>query len=70
LNVGLRDQVVFPEITPEQSPVTFSLGMSIVPKIKDPAKAMAMYQKLGVPLRKTKDKEQKQSKRKTRQEKK
>ena len=53
LNVGLRDQVVFPEISPEQSPVTFSLGMSIVPKIKDHEKAMAFYKKFGVPLKKT-----------------
>jgi large subunit ribosomal protein L5 len=62
LNVGVRDQVVFPEILPEQSPVTFSLGTSIVPKVKNREKAMEMYKKLGVPLRKTADKETKKKK--------
>ena len=53
LNVGIREQVVFPEISPEQSPVTFSLGASIVPKVKNREKALAMYRELGVPLKKT-----------------
>jgi large subunit ribosomal protein L5 len=52
LNIGVREQVVFPEIAPEQSPVTFSLGASIVPRVKDRKKAMEMYRKLGVPMKK------------------
>jgi len=52
LNVGLRDHLVFPEISPEQSPVSFSMGVSIVPKIKDRKKAEEMYKHLGVPMKK------------------
>jgi len=51
LNVGVRDQLVFPEIVPEQSPVSFSLGVSVVPKIKDRKKAEAIYAHLGVPMK-------------------
>ena len=52
LTVGIRDQFVFPELTPEQSPVSFSLGVSIVPKHKNREKAVAEFMKLGVPMKK------------------
>jgi large subunit ribosomal protein L5 len=68
LNVGLRDQVVFPEISPEQSPITFSFGMSIVPKIKNHEKAMAFYKKFGVPLKKGKAAEAKKKRGKKKKE--
>ena len=55
LNVGIREQVVFPEVSPEQSPIAFSLGASIVPKVKDRDTALEMYRKLGVPLKKTEE---------------
>ncbi len=51
LNVGLRDHFVFPEISPEESPVSFSLGMSIVPKKKARETAFETYKKLGVPMK-------------------
>ena len=35
LNVGVREHQVFPEISPEKSPVSFSIGVSIVPKKKN-----------------------------------
>lgn len=34
LNVGVKEQYVFPEINPEKSQNSFSLGISAVPKIK------------------------------------
>ena len=52
LNVGVRDQLVFPEISPEKSPVSFSLGASMVPKAKDHEKSLAAFLELGVPLKK------------------
>jgi len=52
LTVGIRDQFVFPEIEPEQSPVGFSLGASIVPKKKDEKYAWEEFTKLGVPMKK------------------
>ena len=52
LNVGIREQLVFPEITPESSPVAFSLGVSVVPKIRDRKTAEEEWKKLGVPMKK------------------
>jgi len=52
LTVGVRDQFVFPEIEPEQSPVAFSFGASIVPKKKDEKLAWDEFMKLGVPMKK------------------
>ena len=52
LNIGLKEQQVFPEIDPEHSPVSFSLGISVVPRIKNRGKAVETYRALGVPLRK------------------
>lgn len=52
LNIGIREQLVFPEITPEESPVSFSLGISLVPRKKDRARALETFRALGVPLKK------------------
>jgi large subunit ribosomal protein L5 len=52
LNVGIRDHLVFPEISPEKSPVTFSLGMSVVPKVKDYEVSVAKFKEFGVPMKK------------------
>jgi len=60
LNVGLRDQLVFPEISPEQSPITFGIGVSIVPKIKkNRAAAFEQYKAFGVPMKKEETKKKK-----------
>jgi len=53
LNVGIREHQVFPEISPETSPVSFSIGVSIVPKEKNREKAVAEFAKLRVPMKKT-----------------
>ena len=52
LNLGIREQLVFPEISPEQSPVIFSIGVSVVPRHKSREASLAEFRKLGVPLRK------------------
>jgi large subunit ribosomal protein L5 len=52
LNVGIREHQVFPEISPEQSPVSFSIGVSVVPKKKNRAVAVAKYAEFGVPMKK------------------
>ncbi|MDR3581882.1 MAG: 50S ribosomal protein L5 [Candidatus Pacebacteria bacterium] len=52
LNIGVRDQLVFPEIKPEQSPISFSLGASMVPKIRNHDKSFEAFTALGVPLKK------------------
>lgn len=53
LNVGFKEQFVFPEIDPEKSPLQFSFGVSVVPKGKNREAAIALYRSLGVPLKKT-----------------
>ena len=53
LNLGFREQFVFPEIDPEQSNFVFSLGVNLVPKRRNQAGALAAYEKLGIPFRKT-----------------
>ncbi len=52
LSVGVREHIVFPEISPEQSPVSFSIGISIVPRIKDRARSIEEFKSFGVPFRK------------------
>lgn len=52
LNFGIKEQNVFPEIIPEESRVTFGVQITLVPKVKDHAKAAALYRELGVPLHK------------------
>ena len=50
LNIGFREQFVFPEINPEEAPFTFPLGVNLVPRSKSRAKALEAYAKFGMPL--------------------
>ena len=52
LNVGIRDHYVFPEISPEKSPISFSIGVSCVPKVKDHDKSVERFREFGVPMKK------------------
>lgn len=50
LNIGFREQVVFPEIETEKVKVTFGVQVTVVPNVKDREAAVALYRSLGVPL--------------------
>jgi large subunit ribosomal protein L5 len=52
LNIGLKEQFVFPEINPEESLTVFSLGINAVPKHHNREEAMKAYTALGVPFKK------------------
>jgi large subunit ribosomal protein L5 len=52
LHLGFREQLVFPEVNPEESRTVFSLGVNIVPRKRHREKAIEEYRKLGVPLKK------------------
>ncbi len=52
LNVGVRDHLVFPEISPEKSPVSFSIGVSIVPKTRSRERSVEKFAAFGVPMKK------------------
>lgn len=51
LSVGFREQYVFPEIIAEESPFSFSLEVTFVPRRKKRDAALDTYRKLGVPLK-------------------
>jgi len=50
LNIGFRDQHVFPEINPERSPINFGLQATFVLKNKKRQDAVDFYRGKGVPL--------------------
>ena len=54
LNIGFKEHLVFPEISPEHSKVNFGIQMTLVPKLpmKDKAVALEFYKKMGVPFKK------------------
>ncbi|MCL4403968.1 50S ribosomal protein L5 [Patescibacteria group bacterium] len=54
LNIGFREQTVFPEIDPEKAKVSFGLQVTLVPRAKNREKAIDLYRSLGVPLKREK----------------
>lgn len=54
LNIGVKEQIVFPELDPDESILSFPLGINIVPKIKKRQNAIDKYYELGVPLKRAK----------------
>jgi len=53
LNIGFREQFVFPEIEAEKSRVNFGLQVTAVSDFKNREQAIAFYRSLGVPLKKS-----------------
>jgi large subunit ribosomal protein L5 len=52
LNIGFREQFVFPEISPEKSKVNFGIQVTMVSLEKNRDKAIDFYRSAGVPLKK------------------
>ena len=52
LNIGLRDQFVFPEINMDKSNVQFGLQITVVPKNHEREEAIEAYRSVGMPLKK------------------
>lgn len=52
LNIGFKEQTVFPEINPEESSFVFSLGVTVVPKSRNQEQATEIYRSLRFPLTK------------------
>jgi len=52
LNIGFREQYVFPEVKPETSKVAFGLQVTFVPNFRNREKAIDFYRSLGIPLKK------------------
>jgi large subunit ribosomal protein L5 len=52
LSIGIKECVVFPEISPETLNVNFGIEITIVPKaVKSRNEAIELYRELGVPLK-------------------
>ncbi len=52
LTIGLKENVVFPEINPEVLKFDFGLEISIVSNAKNREEAVELYRNLGIPLKK------------------
>jgi len=52
LTIGIKEHLVFPEISPELSKVNFGMEVTIVPKISSPEKSFELYKSLGIPFSK------------------
>ena len=52
LNIGFKEHDVFPEIDQEKSKTSFGLQITIVPRKKNREAAIALYRRLGLPLKK------------------
>ncbi len=52
LTIGLKEHLVFPEVSPETSKVNFGLQITVVPKVQKLAPSLALYKELGVPFKK------------------
>lgn len=53
LTIGLKEQMVFPEINPETSKIDFGLEITIVSNVKKREEAIELYRQLGLPLKKS-----------------
>lgn len=51
LTIGIKDYLVFPEVSPEISKVNFGLEITAVPIIKKKNEALELYRKMGVPFK-------------------
>lgn len=52
LTIGLKDHLVFPEMSPDISKISFGMEITIVPKLRGKTKAVELYKTLGIPFKK------------------
>jgi large subunit ribosomal protein L5 len=52
LTIGIKENIVFPEISAEISKTSFGLQLTVVPKVQNREKAMDFYKSLGIPFAK------------------
>ena len=54
LTIGVKEHLVFPEVSPELSKANFGLEITLVPKtrIQERSKAAEFYKNLGIPFKK------------------
>ena len=52
LTIGIKEHLVFPEISPEISKTNFGMEITIVPKLRNKKMAMELYKELKIPFKK------------------
>jgi large subunit ribosomal protein L5 len=50
LNIGIKEQLIFPEILPEEVKNIFSLEVTVVTDARDKKKGLALFKLLGFPI--------------------
>ncbi len=50
LTIGVKEHIVFPEISGDVAKTNFGLQVTVVPKARHREKAIALYRELGIPL--------------------
>ncbi len=50
LTMGIKEHIVFPEISGDVSKTNFGLQVTVVPKVRHRDEAIALYRELGIPL--------------------
>jgi large subunit ribosomal protein L5 len=51
LNIGIKEQVIFPEVVPEKVKNIFSLQVTIVTNAKNKKEGLALFRALGFPMK-------------------
>lgn len=52
LTIGLKEHLVFPEVSPETAKASFGVEVTFVPKFRNREKALELYKELGIPFSK------------------
>lgn len=52
LNIGIKEHLIFPEISPEQVKTSFGLQVTVVTTAKNQAEGLALFRLLGFPIEK------------------
>lgn len=52
LTIGLKEHLVFPEVSPDIAKVNFGMEVTLVPKVRDREKSMELYKELKIPFAK------------------
>lgn len=55
LNLGIKEHLIFPEISPEQVKTLFSLQVNVTTNARNKEKGLALFRLLGFPLEKDKN---------------
>lgn len=53
MNIGIKEHIIFPEISPEKAPIILGLEITIVTNAKDKEKGLELFKLLDFPMKKS-----------------